>query len=184
MTDYITPLRSYIGNDGTWYVELDKQELKLKTMNKEQAQERIKAIENELAELKKVINEPEKVGRYGWLNHGVRYFRIDSDGDISIVVWCNDGLDNQRLSIGNVYQTEAEAQHEVDRRKLIEEMKNDSTDLFGKFSIYYETNADCWFYGSIIGQVQFKTRQEAHQAFTKYKDRLHLLLPFGFNVNK
>jgi hypothetical protein len=88
------------------------------------------------------------------------------------------------LSIGNVYQTEAEAQHEVDRRKLIEEMKNDSTDLMGRYSFYYDRESKQWRTSQLCSfeAVNFATQSEAKLAFDKYADRLHLLLPFGFNT--
>ena len=151
-------------------------------MNKEQAQSRITAIENELAELKKVINEPEKVVRYEWLKYEWTYYMISGDGSISRYRHDGNDFDLRLLSIGNVYQTEAEAQHEVDRRKLIEEMKNDSTDLRGEYSIYYNTWSHKWLTTNIVVVVQFATQQEAQQALTKYADRLHLLLPYGFNT--
>ena len=86
-----------------------------------EAEKEIQDIRKELDELDKVKIEPES-RRYKPMS-GQTYYYIVSDGDIFHATWNNDHPDLLRFAVGNVFETKEEAEFEVERLKVIAELK-------------------------------------------------------------
>lgn len=62
---------------------------------------RIEELEKELLELKELVKEEKEFPQFG-----DDYWYVDNEGDIRISEWHgNNGFDDGRLSIGNVFHT-------------------------------------------------------------------------------
>lgn len=57
------------------------------------------------------------------LKDGDRYCYITADGELRFVSWQNDESDKNKLYIGNIFLTEEDAEFEVERLKVIAELK-------------------------------------------------------------
>ena len=57
--------------------------------------------------------------------NGDEYYLIYSDGEISHTSYCSENypIDRKRLSLGNIFKTREEAEFEVERLKVLHEMK-------------------------------------------------------------
>ena len=86
-----------------------------------EAEKRAQDIRKELDELDNVKIEPES-RRYKPMS-GQTYYYIVSDGDIFHATWNNDHPDLLRFAVGNVFETKEEAEFEVERLKVIAELK-------------------------------------------------------------
>lgn len=53
--------------------------------------------------------------------YGSEYYYIDYE--VCKSAWCDDAIDKNRLSVGNIFKTREEAEFEVERLKVIHEMK-------------------------------------------------------------
>ena len=126
-----------------------------------------------------------------WPKDGDTYFFIDGDGDVVDSLWSSDRFDDSRMNIGSVYRTVTEAEHEIDRRKVLTELrklakasgKRDWADKNQtKYRLVYEADAMRWAHrGNQIertqGAVYFATEESAQAAIeTIGADRLMLLL--------
>ena len=92
---------------------------------------------NSLEELEEYLNKKEKefksfkesIGTYKeeteeWkLNMGEKYYTIDDFGNISWWVCDNDGAVIGAIEIGNAFKTREEAEFELEKRKVIRELK-------------------------------------------------------------
>ena len=90
---------------------------KIEELNKEleELQTKIKEVQNKIDDVKQEKAWPPK--------YGDTYRIIFSDGTVGTTTWLNDQMDNRRMSAGNIFQTKEEAEFEVERRKLITELK-------------------------------------------------------------
>ena len=75
-------------------------------MNKESALQEVRTIEARLAELRKIIEQPEEVGLWEpeWLG---KYYIVHSDGDNLRSTYDTRDTDCERIAHGNCFQTEA-----------------------------------------------------------------------------
>lgn len=92
-------------------------------MNKE-----IEALNKELEELQTKIKEvQDKINEVKrektWPNLGDYYWIITGDGRVCKSAWLNDDLDDNRMNFSNVFRTKEEAEFEVERLKVIVELK-------------------------------------------------------------
>lgn len=55
--------------------------------------------------------------------YGRKYYFIDGNCEVCQSIWYDDKLDRERLSLGNCFETREEAEFEVERHKVIHEMK-------------------------------------------------------------
>ena len=63
------------------------------------------------------------------LKDGDRYCYITADGELRFVSWQNDESDKNKLYIGNIFLTEEDAEFEVERLKVIAELKKYAKDF-------------------------------------------------------
>lgn len=88
---------------------------------------KIEELEEQLEELRAKVNELEQALSLAklaeWPQEGDRYWFVTSDGVVSSDLWDNDSTDAGRAEIGNVFRTEEEADFEVQRLRVIAELK-------------------------------------------------------------
>lgn len=95
----------------------------------------LKDLDELKIELKKLINHELKPKK------GDRYYYIDSFGNICVDEWDNCVADNQKLEIGNVFETREKAKFEVERLKILAIMKKYSRPFIqGERNYYIEIN--------------------------------------------
>lgn len=95
-------------------------------MNKKEIKNKIKEAKEQITELQKTVNNLEeqlnKTGRWK-PEEDERYFYILSDGDVSCGYNDKGTFCKNRISIGNCFKTREEAEFEVDRLKVLAELK-------------------------------------------------------------
>lgn len=109
-----------------------------------------------------------------------RYWWIDTEGYIDWASWYGCTDDEGRLSIGNVFKTEKEAEFERERLKILTIMRKYSSPFVdGKtnyFLVYYHDSKTIGidYYWSIdSGGPYFETKEIAHQVINEIgEDRL------------
>ena len=157
----------------------------------EQLEAAIAAANEKLAELKAAeAAQTEKA----WPQYGDTYFFVDGDGDVVESQWSSDPFDASRMNIGIVYRTVAEAEHEIDRRKVLTELRRLARESWGggkadwssrdkdKWYLYFLHNDAAWCIGRYTtvqdqGSVYFATHEAAEAAIeTIGAERLMLLL--------
>lgn len=128
-----------------------------------------------------------------WPKGGDTYFFVDGACGVVESQWDSDLLDASRMNIGNVFRTVAEAEHEIDRRKVMTELRQLARKSWGGGKVDWSNIAqDKWYlfcdhseqvwridYGSTCqrqGAIYFATREAAQAAIeTIGADRLMLL---------
>ena len=83
-------------------------------------------LQQELAALRARIDELEaqaKTEEAKWPKPGDAYFYVECNGEIGESDWEGDDVDAECLAFGNVYRTVTEAEHEIDRRKVLTELR-------------------------------------------------------------
>lgn len=129
-----------------------------------------------------------------WPQVGDTYFFVDGDGDVVESQWDSYLIDASRMNIGNVFRTVAEAEHEIDRRKVLTELRRLAQESWGgekpdwssrdqdKWYLDYDHLEERWETGprkncQDQGVVYFATCEAALAAIgTIDADRLMLLL--------
>ena len=154
----------------------------------EQLEAAIAAANEKLAELKAAdAAQAEKA----WPQVGDTYFFVDGAGGVVESQWDSDLFDASRTNIGNVFRTVAEAEHEIERRKVLTELRR-LAKASGKttwpnrvknnYRLAYNVSENRWGLecSSIVrtqGAVYFHTEAAAKTAIeTIGADRLMLLL--------
>lgn len=90
-------------------------------MNKQEIQNKINELEKQLTELKEELNNPEsKVFKP---EYGEIYYYIYSVGVIDYDDWLDTAVNISRYAIGNCFATSEEAEFEIERLKVITELK-------------------------------------------------------------
>lgn len=109
---------------------------------KQDIDEVIKAYEEELNSLDGDHWIPAEEERYWW---------IDEEGYVDWAAWCGYTDDERRLSIGNVFKTEKEAEFEVERLKILAIMK--------KYSRPIDKNKENWimYYCEDMRKIKYYT---------------------------
>lgn len=126
-----------------------------------------------------------------WPKAGDTYFFVDGDGDVVDSQWSSELSHASRMNIGNVYRTVTEAEHEIERCKVLTELRK-LAKASGKttwpnrgknnYRIAYNVTENRWGLecGTIVrtqGAVYFATEDAARAAIeTIGTDRLMLLL--------
>jgi len=120
-----------------------------------------------------------------------RYFAIDSNGDtLQDVFETTLPLDIDRFNLGNCFRTEEEAEHMVEKLKVISELKNFVLDNNeekidwvnsnqGKYTLVYDheyqdVDVDCYYYTQCLSSnIYFTSKEIAQSAInTVGKDRI------------
>lgn len=148
----------------------------------------IAAANEKLAELKA---QAKAEADDSWPKKGDTYFLVNCDGDVVNSQWGSDLLDASRMNIGNVFRTVAEAEHEIDRRKVLTELRRLARESWdganpgwaqSEVVLYFNHDDDCWDtsrYATTqhIGTPCFASESYAlHAVETIGADRLKLLL--------
>lgn len=155
-------------------------------------------LQQELAALRKRIDELEAQAKTestdSWPKYGNECWAIDGDGDLFDFVWNLDDNQLHRLEIGNVFRTEEEANREVERRKVLTELRKLAKASWGggnadwsrsgqyKWEMFYDHKEKEWialdlWLSQTQGAVYFATGHDAEAAIeTIGADRLMLLL--------
>lgn len=149
-------------------------------------------LQQELAALRKRIDELEAQAKTevtdSWPKYGNECWAIDGDGDLFDFVWNLEDNQLHRLEIGNVFRTEEEAKREVERRKVLTELRKLAKASWNKEPVNYAYYSLRLLSGVIdicaysyrrneLGVVYFATEKDAQAAIeTIGADRLMLLL--------
>ncbi len=149
-------------------------------MNKD---EKIKELENKLTAIKDEIEEL-KDHKFPQLDS--KYYYIGSRNHIANTTFEDDIFDTAAKKIGNFFETREEAQKELDKRILLQELKEfadykpDWEDLEYKYYIFYEHMDKKLSVGLTqhyhrMGEIYFSTREKAEEALEHFGDRLKVL---------
>ena len=132
------------GWEGYWFVENEKVKIKLKTGEIIENDFNQETITNTLADDWEVI----KTGKCWKPYIDEKYFCIDGDGELDWDLCDDTRYTNSRMSIGNYFQTEQQAEFMIEKLKVIHELKtfaaenndeeiNWNNDDQKKFFLYY-----------------------------------------------
>ena len=136
-------------------------------------EEQIRQLEIELEQ----AIEAEK----SWPQYGDKYYFLSDGEDFSQTTWRDDSFDFGTLKVGNCYRTQEEAEFEVERRKVMTELKKfsrefvvgernyyikwdfDVSDFFTDFgvfhkldSLYFESIEKAWEVIKMVGEDRIK----------------------------
>src|SRR5574344_566352 len=124
--------------DKNWYENNGYKIIEWKPSNKQEGDNnmelnvlkyKVTEIESTLSELKAEIEKKEneikaeKIDKAWKPKEGDTYYYLYSDGDIAIVKWNDNTMDNSRYNIGNCFKTEELATKERDKRILLTELE-------------------------------------------------------------
>lgn len=153
-------------------------------------QERIEKMEKELAELKADV----AAQVVEWPLGGDRYWTIAEHGKILSYLFCDDKFHHDFLEFGNIFRTEEEARREVERRKVLTQLRKLARESWDggkadwknarqdKWYLFFDHQDGIWNIAKYTvvqdqGSVYFATREAAHAAVkTIEADRMLLLL--------
>lgn len=162
-------------------------------MNRQEIENKINEIENnfksEIDKLKQELNKDKE-----WKpKYDEEYYFYNKDYEsVDYTLWSNEEIDNIRLKNKVIFKTEAEAQRYADYQKAKEEYSYDFSkeewedDDIPKSYIYYDYEdkriaTSICRYSKDIGNLYFKTIQQAQDFIDKYKDEI---LEFEFGVKE
>lgn len=113
------------------------------------------------------------------LKNGDVYYFLTSYGYVKETVWVNTDADNEKLSIGNVFLTEEDAEFEVKRLKVVAELKKYAKEFSDeewaqnncvkKYYIFYnwsngKVSAGYNYFASYGNQLLFESGEKAKEA--------------------
>ena len=150
----------------------------------------IAAANKKLAELK----EAEAIAQKPWPQNGDPYWTIDDSAEVFESKWTTDSIDRGRLVIGNVFRTEADAEKEIERRKVLTELRRLARESWGggkadwsnsaqnKYRLHFDYYLEGWYTSFCShtrqqGAIYFASLEAAEAAIqTIGADRLMMLL--------
>lgn len=154
----------------------------------EQLEAAIAAANEKLAELKAAQAEK------AWPQIGDTYWTLDDSAEVFETRWVSDDTDQARMAVGNVFRTEADAEREIERRKVLTTLRRLARESWdggkadwenarqAKWYLYFDHCDGTWNAGRYTsiqdqGSVHFATEQAALAAIeTIGAERLMLLL--------
>lgn len=108
------------GWGGYWFIEDNKIKIRLKDGNIKFNAFTQETITNTLAEDWEVVKESK-----AWRpKEGETYYVVDYDGIVLNMVYEADDIDYKAINTGNCFKTKEEADHMVEKLKVINELKN------------------------------------------------------------
>ncbi len=139
--------------------------------------ERLEWLEREIEKTKELVKETEQEEKK-FPQDGDDFYFIDENGHVIFATFDADYIENERIkNIGNCFKTLEEADFEVERRKVIKELKEYESDFrydeYNYFLEYYlDTNAiskecDCICKKSVIYFASVEKAEEAIKAVGK-----------------
>lgn len=111
-----------------------------------------------------------------------KYYCFGSDGSVIDDDWCGLSIDYSRFEIGNLFQTEEEAERVVEYLKALAVVRGDATKKFvrGKSNYYvvYNTTYNCLdisdncylIKDGIFGLPYFATEEDAQRSIEQHKN--------------
>ena len=160
-------------------------------MNKQQASERLKQLESEVAKLKAIIEAPEGKAAIAVseLSDGDEYFVCTLHGEAAGYEWCDQSFDKRMLSQGKVHLTRESAELEYKYNKLNQELRvamaADWGDVevdwedkrHGKWCIVYENMTNCARYRNYFQKIHFRTEDARDKFYEEHtEEELELLI--------
>lgn len=144
-------------------------------MKRSEYEAKLNKYEEEIEELKKCIKELKNVeieeDGFCEPGDGDSYYCIFDDGDVKEIWWRYHDVHNGRLSIGNVFKTKEEAEFEVERLKVIAELKRFSREFKYGLANYYikydYTNDNITYvlsYTNILPSICFESNERFREA--------------------
>lgn len=112
------------------------------------------------------------------LKNGDVYYFLTAYGYVMKTVWVNTNTDNEKLSIGNAFLTEEDAEFAKERLKVIAELKRYAKEFSdkewreyasnGRWYIYYSYTASKIYVGMATfardSQLYFESKEKAEEA--------------------
>ena len=93
-------------------------------MTRKKIKKKIVEMETIIAELKEELERAENINPNVFIpEYGEEYWFIDRDGKVYEKIWVGHTEDKNILAIGNVFRTRKEAEFEVERLKVIHELR-------------------------------------------------------------
>lgn len=115
-------------------------------------------------------------------DNGEYYYYINHYGEVYCVLWFDNDIDNESLSIGNIFKTREEAQFMIEKLKVIHELETLGRPFkYGRDNYYIaldEENNKILFYHNYKHQSKycncyFDNEEEAQQAIEEIgEDRI------------
>lgn len=111
---------------GYWFIDSKDNKFKIKLAGGEIKENKFtqETIKNTAANDWEVVEETKSKVKVWKPKKGDKYYYIGNAGSIFNCDWREDNLDEARLNIGNCFKTEEEAQHIIDKLKVINELQN------------------------------------------------------------
>ena len=135
---------------------------------------KIELLEKEIAELKEELSKQDSEKSLAtWIpKKDDNYWYIRGNGKANSATYDNDSFDKNLYVIGNYFQTKEDAEFEIERLKVIAELKRFGKDKFKKGTencfLFYDTNNNklCIHLGSyaITASIFFNSKEIAEQA--------------------
>ena len=129
--------------------------------------------EDERAELERLVDKSNKSSLQGFRPHyGEQYFYIDERGEVNFFYNRNSPYDKMCYSIGNCFKTKEEAEFEVEKLKIVAQLKRmakawntceidweDEQQL--KYYLRYSSEGICWASTSLLqtGAIYFTDKE-------------------------
>lgn len=157
-------------------------------MNNKEIEEKINKLENEIAEIKKELNQ----NKEDWIpeeNEEYWYYSKDRK-EIYCEFWCNDQFDEIMLKEKRIFKTREEAERYADYQKAKEaygyefsKEEWESNDLEKYYICYVADNKRIhtdsrWRYRN-LGEIHFKTKEQAQEFADKYEKEI---LEYDFGI--
>ncbi len=156
--------------------------------------EALKALLAEASERIAKLEAAEKVAPAPWPQDNDEYWLVYDEAAVVKSRWYSDGADQARMVMGNVFRTEAEAEQELERRKVLTELRKLAKESWGysrpdwsntrqgKWRLCYDHSCNIWRVvknarQQNLGAVYFVSKEAAQAAIeTIGADRRMLLL--------
>ena len=156
-----------------------------------------KELTKKIAELQAQVDTmPDDPSGYYKPEYRDGYYCVLNDGDIVKYRWNGNEWDLFRLSQGNCFRTEEEAQHHKKKLDVIGKIRLaamddiaangeiDWGDDWGKYYLYCEVNEKKWLIASSIGtkrptEIYFKTKAAAEKCIADLGSELDVLIGEG-----
>lgn len=175
---------------------MNKEEL---LKEKERIMKNIKNRENRIALIDEELKKIEELNNKKWKPKiGEEYYFIASyKNQVYKYFFCNDSIDNDCLLIGNYFKTKEEAEFEIERLKVLKELKEFSYDFsdeelkdeeINKYVIFFDFRFDDIRIGiGLDAKVDidlFKSEEDCKKAIEKIGDARLKKYFFKVGVNK
>lgn len=143
-------------------------------------QEELQALKEEFEQRIKQLEDKYKEDKE-WPKNGDRYWCINKRGKVETYIYRNDESDTQMFEFGNVFKNEEETEFEIERLKVLRELKRMGSPFdfaFLNWCIYLDVNGNVGHYCEmegcfVYGDYYFRSEEEVKEAIKKIgEDRI------------